>query len=65
MHARLGLRHDNVEHAVVEGGFDVVFVNPVRQDYLVPEVADGAGGSVILGDGSDGGLLVTVRLPIA
>jgi two-component system sensor histidine kinase TctE len=32
---------------------------------IVREVADGAGGSVILGDGSDGGLLVTVRLPIA
>lgn len=32
---------------------------------IVREVADGAGGSVSLSDGSEGGLLVTVRLPIA
>jgi two-component system sensor histidine kinase TctE len=32
---------------------------------IVREVADGAGGSVSLGDGAEGGLLVTIRLPIA
>jgi two-component system, OmpR family, sensor histidine kinase TctE len=31
---------------------------------IVREVADGAGGSVSLSDGVDGGLLVTVRLPM-
>ncbi|MGO6908157.1 sensor histidine kinase, partial [Rhizobium ruizarguesonis] len=32
---------------------------------IVREVVEGAGGSVLLGDAEGGGLVVTVRLPLA